>query len=56
MKECQAILILLILFYPGMVLNDVIKIDAFLLIFKILAVRGFQLHLLLQGQNRSVAV
>lgn len=55
-KEYQWTLILLILSYPGMVLNDIIKIDASPLLFKILSVCSFQPHLLLQCQNSSVAV
>jgi len=37
-RECQCTLILLILSYPGMILNDMIKIDASLLLLKILSV------------------
>lgn len=55
-KECQCTLILLILSYPGLVLNDIIKIDASLLLFKILSVCKFQPHLLVRCQNSSVAV
>lgn len=55
-KVYQCTLILLILSYPGMVLNDIIKIDASPLLFKILSVRSFQPHLLLQCQNSSVTV
>lgn len=55
-KESQCTLILLILSYPATGLNDIIKIGASLLLFKILPVCSFQSHLLLQCPNSSVAV
>lgn len=53
-KKCQFTLIFLILSYPGMVVNDVIKRDACLLLLKFLSVCSFQPYLLSQGQTSSV--